>query len=307
MTSTVTPPAAPAPQPPHPAKPAWRPATVGAIVLLVAAGLFGGNAFGVRDRLLGAPTAPPRAAAASRNAGGNPDTTVSAAVPAAPEKTVIRSEPWWQQVTTQNGTGPGTAPVTIDTGAIQWRANWTCDGGHLTVQVPGARRPMIDAACPGNDVAYGSGKGPLTLQVQAAGSWRLSVEQQIDVPLNEPPLAAMNAPGASVTSSGDFYRIDQVGQGTVSIYRLAGGTWALRLENFYVTPNTDLEIELSPLAAPHSTDEFAASPAAHVASLDVTAGNMNFQVPPTINPRQYRSVVIWCDRLHSAYAAASLG
>jgi hypothetical protein len=237
--------------------------------------------------------------------GAVPGTTAAAAP--APEKTVIRSEPWWQHVTTQSGTGTGTAPITIDTGAIQWRANWTCDSGHLTVQVPGGKRPMIDAGCPGSDVAYGTGKGPLTLQVQATGSWRLQVEQQIDVPLNEAPLPTMTAPGASVASSGDFYRIDQVGQGTVTIYRLADGTYALRLENFYVTPNTDLEIELSPLAAPHSTDEFKASAAVHVASLDVTAGNMNFQVPATINPRQYHSVVIWCDRLYSAYAAASLG
>ena len=58
-------------------------------------------------------------------------------------------------------------------------------------------------------------------------------------------------------ATGTFYRIDQFGDGTVTIYRLANGSYALRLENFYVTPNTDLEVQLNSLEAPHSTDEVA--------------------------------------------------
>jgi hypothetical protein len=43
-----------------------------------------------------------------------------------------------------------------------------------------------------------------------------------------------------------------------------------------------------------------------VAPLDITAGSTNLAVPDTVDPSQFRSVVIWCERLHSAYAAASL-
>jgi hypothetical protein len=33
---------------------------------------------------------------------------------------------------------------------------------------------------------------------------------------------------------------------------------------------------------------------------------MNLQIPEGIEPSQFRSIVIWCERLHSAYAAAPL-
>ena len=116
----------------------------------------------------------------------------------------------------------------------------------------------------------------------------------------------MTAPGTVALSRGGFYRIDQVGSGGVTVYRLAEGTHALRLDNFYATPNVDLEIRLSPLPAPQTTDQFLSAPSALVARLDVTAGSMNFVVPKDIDPRQYRSVVIWCPPVNSAYAAASL-
>jgi len=283
----------------------WRASSVVALVALVAAALFGGNAFALRDRLLGSPTAPPRPAAVSRSAGSPDQPTATSALPA--DKTVVRSQPWWQGVTTLQGAGSATTPAfTIDGGALQWRLRWTCDSGRLTVRVPARPRPVVDAGCPGADIGYATTKGSVTLTVTATGPWRLQVDQQVDLPLDEQPLPAMTAPGATTVSAGDFYRIDQVGQGMVKVYRLADGTDALRLENFYVSPNTDLEIRLSPLPAPHSTDEFTAAPSASVASLDVTAGSMNFTVPSSVKPSSYRSVVIWCERLHSAYAAASL-
>ena len=42
----------------------------------------------------------------------------------------------------------------------------------------------------------------------------------------------MSAPGAAKVATGDFYRIDQFGNGQVGIYRLPNGSYALRLENF---------------------------------------------------------------------------
>jgi hypothetical protein len=166
---------------------------------------------------------------------------------------------------------------------------------------------VVSAQCPGSDSGYGTQKGSVSLQVTADGPWQLQIDQQIDVPLNEPPLPAMTAPGATKVATGDFYRIDQFGDGQVAIYRLPNGTYALRLENFYVTPNTDLEVQLNPLAAPRSTQQVASTQGAKsIASLDVTAGSMNFTFPPGVNPSQYKSVVIWCERLFSAYAAATL-
>jgi hypothetical protein len=116
----------------------------------------------------------------------------------------------------------------------------------------------------------------------------------------------MTAPEARKVASGDFYRIDQVGQGRVTIYRLPDDRYALRLDDFYVTPNVDLEIRLSPLREPETTREYLSEPAKRVAPLETTTGSMNFVLPDGVNPNRYRSVVIWCPPLSSAYAAATL-
>ena len=287
-------------------QPGPRRALVGlGLMVLLASAIFGADPYGVRERVLGSATAKPRAAASSRDAGATTDNGQTATT--APQQTVLRSEPWWQGVSTLDGTGSmPTQSFTIASGAIQWRVKWTCRTGHLLVQPAGASRPIVNSQCPGGDAGYGTQTGQVTLQVTADGPWQLQVEQQVDVPLAEPPLPAMTAPAAEKVATGGFYRIDQFGDGQVTIYRLPNGSYALRLEQFYVTPNTDLEVQLNSLAAPHTTDEVAHATSKSVASLDVTAGSMNFTLPPGVNPTQYHSVVIWCERLFSAYAAATL-
>ena len=275
------------------------------LVVLAASAVFGANPYGVRDRLLGSVTPEARPPAASRLVDGPAATTPPGG--AGEGATVLRSQPWWQKLTTLEGAGNMAAPpFAVDDGAIQWRVRWTCQTGRLVVQAPASPRPVVDAACPGSNTGYGTKTGPVSLDVRADGPWQLQVEQQIDLPLNEPPLPAMTAPGAAPLARGNFYRIDQNSNGQVTAYRLPDGSHALRLDEFYVTPNSDLEILLSPLAAPRTTDEIAKSRYARVARLDITTGSLNFTVPPGVDPAQYRSVVIWCERLYSAYAAASL-
>lgn len=303
MTDTLVP-SPPPSTPPHASGPKLALTGFGLFVLLASA-VFGFDPYGVRERVLGSATAPPRAPAVSRAAGAGPPPTLGTSLPA--DRTVLRSQPWWQGVTTLSGTGPVTAaPFEIDRRAIQWRARWTCATGRLLVQVDVGARPVVDQPCPGSGAGYGTRTGAVRVQVTAGGPWELQIDQQVDLPLNEPPLPAMAAPGASAVATGDFYRIDQFGDGKVAVYRLADGSYALRLEDFYVTPNTDLEVQLSPLAAPRTTEQVAGARSASVATLDVTAGSMNFTVPPGIDPARYQSVVIWCERLFSAYAAATL-
>ncbi len=163
---------------------------------------------------------------------------------------------------------------------------------------------MVDALCPGSDVSYAAERGATSLDIRADGPWRLEVEQQIDVPLVEPPLPSMTetAPAAS----GAFYHVDQSGRGQVRIYQQADGSYALRLEDFFVTPNVDLELRLSPLEAPKTTGEVTSAPSVLVSRLDVTAGSMNLTLPSDVDPTRFRSLVIWCPELGSAYAAATL-
>jgi hypothetical protein len=274
------------------------------LVALAASALVGGNAFGLREQLMGSLTPEALPAAVSRGGDGRVATVPTQAEP---QETVLRSQPWWQGVTTLEGTGATTTDTfAIADGAIQWRVTATCETGELTVKTAEGAEPLLAGSCGTTELGYGTQAGATSLLVEADGPWKLQVDQQLDVPLVEPPTPAMTAAGTVTAATGEFYRIDQAEKGDVTIYRLEDGSHALRLDDFYVTPNIDLEIHLSPLEAPQTTEEFMSAPSVRVAPLDVTTGSMNFTVPPDVDPAQYRSVVIWCPLINSAYAAASL-
>lgn len=266
--------------------------------LLVLAGclVVAADLFGTRAALFGSATPAPRASAFSRV-----DSSAAA------QRSVLRSQPWWQQVGRYRGTGTSAPGLfRIAEGAIQWRVTWSCESGRFVVRTPGETDALIDEPCSEGRTTEVTRIPSGGLQVHADGRWTAHVEQQVDVPLIEPPLAAMRAPGASTVATGDFYRIDQVGRGRATIYRLPNGRYALRLDDFYVSANIDLEIRLSPLRKPRTTRQYQSAPARLLAPLDVTTGSMNFLVPAGIDPRRYGSLVIWCPIIASAYAAATL-
>ncbi len=274
---------------------------VGLLALLVSA-VLGSNMFSLRDRIFGTATPDAAPPAAGRVAGAPTQDTVAAA------PTSLRSSPWWQDLTTLDGSGTMTsASFTIPSGAIQWRVKWTCDTGHLVVRVPKQVRPVVDGACPGGTEGYSVQKGLQTVQVTADGPWHLQIAQQVDVPLVEPPLPAMTAAGATTVGTGTFYNIDKTGMGKVTIYHQADGRYSARLEDFFVSPNVDLELRMSTLDAPHSSQEFSNAPNEIVATMDVTAGSVNYVFPDGVDPGKYKSIVVWCVPIKSAYAAATLG
>ncbi len=277
------------------------------VLAVVATALVGGNFLGTRERLWGSETPVARPAAGSREAGqpaaDNPTQTTAAPR----DETVLRSQPWWQGLTRLEGTGStAAAPFTVGEDVVQWRVKWSCETGRLVVRVPNQARPVVDAACPGADTGYGVRKGPVALQVTADGPWTMAVDQQVDVPLHEPPLPVMSAPDTRMILTGSLYRMDQVGTGTVNLYRTADGRHVLRLDKFFVTANIDLELRLSPLEAPRTTEQYMASPSVWIAPLDVTTGSLNFTLPADVDPTRYRSIVVWCPIIDSAYAAATL-
>src|SRR5205823_870315 len=124
-----------------------------------------------------------------------------------------------------------------DKSAIQWRMRWSCTTGRLVVAVSSQRGSLVDAPCPGKGTAESTHLGPTTARISAAGTWDAQVDQQVDVPLDQPPLPAMRAPDTQTAATGRFYRIDQSATGRATFYRLADGGYALRLDPFYVTPN----------------------------------------------------------------------
>lgn len=275
------------------------------VVAVVASALVGGNFLGLRETLWGSESPEARPAAASRDAGvpaaaGGPTETTTPA-------SVLRSQPWWQGLTRLEGAGPTTtAPFTVSQDALQWRAKWTCETGRLLVRAPGQPRPVVDAACPGADTGYSVRKGAVPLEVTADGPWTMTIDQQVDLPLDEPPLPVMSAPDTKLVFTGSLYRMDQVGTGTLNVYQTADGRHLIRLDSFFVTANVDLELRFSPLEAPRTTEQFMSTPSVWAAPLDVTAGSLNFTVPPDVNPARYKSVVVWCPIIDSAYAAVTL-
>lgn len=275
-------------------------AALGLLVIL-ASGVVGSGALGVRTDLFGSATPPPTPAAVSRVA------ATPAGPGTAPGKTVLRSEPWWQRVAAFQGVGTaGTPRFEMSPGALRLRVHATCRRGHMAVRASSGSARLIDTACPASRTGSIIYQPEGNLRVTADGPWKLSVDQQIAVPLIEPPLPAMTAPRAATVATGSFYRITQVGVGKAVVYRLANDRFAIRLQGFYVSPNVDLQVRLSPLRAPHSTREYLSAPSAYVGPLDVTTGSLNFRVPRGVDPTRYRSVVIWCPPTVRAYAAATL-
>jgi len=270
------------------------------LLALAASALVASNAFSLRDDLFG--SAIPKAAApvASRDAFASVQDTAAA-------PTTLRSNPWWQKVTTLKGDGPvASTPFVIADAAIQWRAKASCASGSLQATAPKQTRPFVQAACPKRAVGLASGTGAMRLDVKATGPWSLEVEQQIDAPLAEPPWASMTGAGARKVATGSFHKIDKTGKGTVAIYRLANGRYALRLDRFFVSPTYDLEVRLSPRPDPRTSQEFTSAPSTRVSTMDVTAGSLNYNVPAGTDITRFKSVVIWCAATRSAYAAAAL-
>lgn len=269
------------------------------VLALSASALMGSNIFSIRDRLLGSPLPEPVLPVTSRVAGGS---TAAASV----ERTSLRSVPWWQAVETLEGTGPATSSqFTIDRRAIQWRVTWTCVGDHIVVRAPQLREPVVDAACP-QGTGFANRTGVTSLEVSAGGPWRLEVAQRIDIPLVEPPLPAMTAPGTTTLSEGSFYNIDRIATGKVTIYSQADGGYSVRLDDFWVSPSSALQLRLSEARAPESSADYLAGGSQLLAALDVTAGSLNYPAPVGADPTQFQSVVVWNPSTSSAYGAASL-
>jgi len=224
-----------------------------------------------------------------------------------------RSQPYWVTVRRFAGPGPLITPAfSIDERALQWRVAWRCLSAPLLIlprraMGQGQGRPLARAEeCPARGEGRSVASGAFRLRVAAGGAWQARVEEQVDVPLIEPPTAAMRDPRTRVVARGRFYGVDEEGVGTVRVFRAPGGALSLRLADFYVTPNVDLRLRLSSLERPTTTAQVERGPHRDVAFLEATAGSMNLRLPAGALRTEVRSVVIWSEITRNAYAAASL-
>lgn len=225
--------------------------------------------------------------------------------------TARKSQPYWVPLGSFDGTGNTTTKAfTVDAGALQWRISWHCETAPFTVVSVNAagqesKRKLADGlTCPTDGQGFATDKGAQTLKVTTPGKWTITVDQQVDVPLVEPAPASLGS--AKVLGTATIYNVDKEGEGTAKIYDVGGGDRVLRLDNFFVNVNSDLEIRLSELAAPRSTPEVEKASFTVVAPLKATIGSMNYDIPKDVDLSKYKSIVIWCEITRNAYAAASI-
>lgn len=219
----------------------------------------------------------------------------------------VRAAPRWERVATFAGTGDQRTPgFEIRAGALQWRVDVSCAGaGVVRVGLDGDPTPLVELHdCPAKAFGFSIRTGPGVLEVDATGRWEIVVDQQVDTAVAEPALDGMT--DASRLAHGDFYGIDQDGSGTVSLHRLPGGGAALRLDPFLVTRNSDLFVWVSEARAPRTSAEALRTPHVQIDRLKATAGAQNYELPDSVDLDKVRSVIIWCEPVRTAYAAATL-
>jgi len=223
------------------------------------------------------------------------------------ERRERRAQGRWEPVATIDGSGSARTPFVIADRAIQWKADWRCETGRFRMSVDGPaarRRVLADADCPARDAVEGTDTGMRTLRVSGTGAWRAVISQQVDTALNEPPLAGMTSD--ALVATGRFHGIQKQGEGSVSLYRLDNGRLALRLEDFYTTPSPRLQIWLSSDGDPRSTLDARAASHVSGGSLRSTLGSYNQMLPEGTDPKDFRSIVIWCPTVLIAFSAAPL-
>ena len=223
-----------------------------------------------------------------------------------------KAAPRWEQVRVVTGNSPMDLGVlSIANGAFQWRVKWSCEVGTMRITstpppVPSRPDPLlVDKTCPGQGEEFGRQTGDVRVNVQASGPWKATFEQQVDTPLDEPPLPEMAA--GQVLARGDFYNLDKTGKGTAILYRLPDGRRALRFEpGFEVLNDPDLVVWLSSVPNPRTSKEMAEGPRVEISALKSTRGSQNYIIPDTLPIPEIRSIGLYCVPVPSVYVAAAL-
>lgn len=210
----------------------------------------------------------------------------------------VSAAPRWERLQTLRGTGATDAAVTIDAGAIQWRVTLRCEPGATATARGGETEGA--ARCGGRAAEFiGTGEQPLA--VEASGAWRATVEQQVETPIAEPALPGARRP----LLGGRFADIERRSGGRALVHR-SRGRLVLRLEGFETAATADLFVWVSPARAPRTTRQALRRPHREIAPLKATRGDQNYVLPRGVGLAGLRSVVIWCEPIRIAYAAAGL-
>ena len=110
-------------------------------------------------------------------------------------------------------------------------------------------------------------------------------------------------------SMGTFRDADSAhrGSGQATVVGNDDGSKAqVRLVDFEVTNGPDLEVWLVKEPDPQSSADVKASEWVSLGQLKGNIGNQSYSVPEGTDPRNYGSVVIWCEQFGVLFASAPL-
>ena len=124
-----------------------------------------------------------------------------------------------------------------------------------------------------------------------------------DDPMDE-PMPAQTEPVAILT--GDFMDADSFhqGSGAAKVFRLPDDRTVLRFQDFMVTNGPALSVLLSPNPSPASSGDLGDY--VDLGPLKGNIGNQNYEISPSTNLDDFKSVVIYCVPFHVVFATATL-
>jgi len=117
---------------------------------------------------------------------------------------------------------------------------------------------------------------------------------------------AMPTASAMDTVGGDsFLGLSHDASGEALILDLGGERRVLRFENFNVQNGPDLFVYLSSVRGDAAERDFPGT-FLDLGKIKGNIGNQNYDIPEGTEVRAYRSVVIWCKRFSTPFAAAPI-
>jgi hypothetical protein len=113
-------------------------------------------------------------------------------------------------------------------------------------------------------------------------------------------------PQGTALANGMFHAAAHETKGTAAIYRLGSGEQVLRLTGFETSNGPDVHVLLGKAADATDNDTVKTAGYVDLGSLKGNIGDQNYDIPADVDPAQYNSVTIWCNRFKVNFGTAPL-
>ncbi len=118
--------------------------------------------------------------------------------------------------------------------------------------------------------------------------------------------AMPSMPLGEARAQGKFHDGAHETKGIAAIYQLAGGERILRLTDFATSNGPDVHVLLGKAADAMDNDTVKSAGYVDLGSLKGNIGDQNYTIPTEVDPAEYNSVTIWCNRFSVNFGTAPL-